>query len=119
MSTSDRVTIDVDKRRAALKEIDDAKFGWQHVRACLVAGTGFFMDAYDLFAVNFASTMIGYVYYGGKTPANIDLGLKVSGSIGTLLGQLFFGYLADRLGRKKVNISCVFSLKNSNLLIIN
>lgn len=102
MSTSDRVTIDVDKRRAALKEIDDAKFGWQHIRACLVAGTGFFMDAYDLFAVNFASTMIGYVYYGGKTPADIDLGLKVSGSIGTLLGQLFFGYLADRLGRKKM-----------------
>lgn len=102
MSSNDRVTIDVDKRRAALKEIDDADFGWQHIRACLVAGTGFFMDAYDLFAINFASTMIGYVYYDGKTPANIDLGLKVSGSIGTLLGQLFFGYLADRLGRKKM-----------------
>jgi len=105
MSSNDRVTIDVDKRRAALKEIDDAEFGWQHIRACLVAGTGFFMDAYDLFAINFASTMIGYVYYAdnnGKTPANIDLGLKVSGSIGTLLGQLFFGYLADRLGRKKM-----------------
>uniref|UniRef100_A0A1D1Y7J2 H(+)/Pi cotransporter n=1 Tax=Anthurium amnicola TaxID=1678845 RepID=A0A1D1Y7J2_9ARAE len=101
MSTSAGV-IDVDKRRAALKEIDDAKFGWQHVRACLVAGTGFFMDAYDLFAINFASTMIGYVYYGGKTPANIDLGLKVSGSVGTLAGQLGFGYLADRLGRKKM-----------------
>jgi len=95
-------TIDVDKRRAALKEIDDAKFGWHHVRACLVAGTGFFMDAYDLFAINFASTMIGYVYYGGKTPANIDLGLKVSGSAGTLAGQLLFGYLADRLGRKRM-----------------
>jgi len=102
MSANDRVTIDVDKRRAALKEIDEAKFGWQHIRACLVAGTGFFMDAYDLFAVNFASTMIGYVYYGGKTPANIDLGLKVTGSIGTLIGQLWFGYLADRLGRKKM-----------------
>src|SRR3954469_8683036 len=103
MSSSDRVTIDVDKRRAALKEIDDAKFGWHHVRACLVAGTGFFMDAYDLFAINFASTMIGYVYFNGKIPANIDLGLKVSGSIGNLIGQLFFGWLADVLGRKRVN----------------
>ncbi|GBC04213.1 hypothetical protein RclHR1_05570014 [Rhizophagus clarus] len=102
MASNDRVTIDVDKRRAALKEIDEAKFGWQHIRACLVAGTGFFMDAYDLFAINFASTMIGYVYYGGKTPANIDLGLKVTGSIGTFLGQLGFGYLADRLGRKRM-----------------
>lgn len=95
-------TIDLDKRRAALKEIDDAKFGWYHIRACMVAGTGFFMDAYDLFAINFASTMIGYVYYGGPTPPNIDLGLKVSGSIGTLLGQLVFGWLADQLGRKKM-----------------
>ncbi|RIA92253.1 phosphate transporter [Glomus cerebriforme] len=92
----------IEKRRAALKEIDDAKFGWHHVRACLVAGTGFFMDAYDLFAINFASSMIGYVYYGGKTPSNIDLGLKVSGSIGNLVGQLFFGWLADRLGRKRM-----------------
>jgi len=91
-----------DARRAALKEIDDAKFGWQHVRACMVAGTGFFMDAYDLFAINFASTMIGYVYYGGAMPANIDLGLKVSASAGTLSGQLVFGWLADMLGRKKM-----------------
>jgi len=94
--------IDLDKRRAALKEIDDAKFGWYHVRACMVAGTGFFMDAYDLFAINFASSMIGHVYYGGAMPPNIDLGLKVSGSIGTLIGQLGFGWLADQLGRKKM-----------------
>src|SRR5581483_9237641 len=98
--------VDIDKRRAVLKEIDEAKFGWQHVRACLVAGTGFFMDAYDLFAINFASIMLGYVYFAGngnKTPAPIDLGLKVSASAGTLTGQLLFGWLADLLGRKKVN----------------
>ena len=95
--------IDLDKRRAALKEIDDAKFGWQHVRACMVAGTGFFMDAYDLFAINFASIMIGFVYYNGTIPANVDLGLKASGSAGTLLGQLLFGWMADQLGRKRVN----------------
>jgi len=94
--------IDLDKRRAALKEIDDAKFGWQHVRACMVAGTGFFMDAYDLFAINFASIMIGFVYYNGTIPPNVDLGLKASGSAGTLLGQLLFGWMADQLGRKRM-----------------
>lgn len=92
----------VDARKAALKEIDDAKFGWQHVRACLVAGTGFFMDAYDIFAINFASKMISYVYYNGNIPANIDMGLKVSVAVGTLIGQLVFGWLADILGRKKM-----------------
>jgi PHS family inorganic phosphate transporter-like MFS transporter len=34
-----------DRRRAALSEIDEAKFGWVHVKACLVAGVGFFTDA--------------------------------------------------------------------------
>lgn len=34
-----------DRRRAALSEIDEAKFGWVHIKACLVAGVGFFTDA--------------------------------------------------------------------------
>ena len=28
----------------------------------MVAGVGFFTDAYDIFAINIASTMLGYVY---------------------------------------------------------
>lgn len=37
-----------DKRRLALAEIDRAPFGWYHVRACVVAGIGFFTDSYDV-----------------------------------------------------------------------
>lgn len=37
-----------ERRRLALAEIDKAPFGWYHVRACLVAGTGFFTDSYDV-----------------------------------------------------------------------
>jgi hypothetical protein len=33
------------RRRAALAEIDNAKFGWFHVKACAVAGVGFFTGA--------------------------------------------------------------------------
>lgn len=36
------------RRRAALAEVDNAKFGWFHVKACLVAGVGFYTDAYDV-----------------------------------------------------------------------
>ena len=79
------------------------------------------LDRYDLFAINIASTMLGYVYgqyqrsstteqctnVTGKivncqlTP-NQDLGVKVAAQVGTLFGQLFFGWLADILGRKKM-----------------
>ena len=34
-----------ERRRLALAEIDKAPFGWYHVRACLVAGVGFFTDS--------------------------------------------------------------------------
>ncbi|KDQ19246.1 hypothetical protein BOTBODRAFT_27830 [Botryobasidium botryosum FD-172 SS1] len=92
------------KRRAALAEVDNAKFSWFHVKTCLVAGVGFFTDAYDIFAINIAATMIGMVYHSkdGKLTANQDLGLKVATPVGTLIGQLLFGWLADVVGRKKM-----------------
>jgi len=47
--------------------------------------------------------MIGYVYSPGqKTTANQDLGIKVATPVGTLVGQLLFGWLADVVGRKRM-----------------
>lgn len=49
--------------------------------------------------------MIGYVYWqdaGNKTPYNVDTAIKVSCSVGTVIGQLLFGYLADHVGRKRM-----------------
>jgi len=91
------------RRRAALAEVDNAKFSWFHAKVCIVAGVGFFTDAYDIFAINIASIMLGYVYgVGGKLNANQDLGVKVATPVGTLCGQLLFGWLADIVGRKKM-----------------
>ncbi|KAJ2565195.1 hypothetical protein GGH95_004508, partial [Coemansia sp. RSA 1836] len=96
-------------RRRALAEIDNAKFGWFHIKACLVAGIGFFTDSYDIFAINLCSTIMGYVYYAdatgsahNTTPTSIDMWIKGSTQLGCIFGQLAFGYLADRLGRKKM-----------------
>ncbi|KAJ9093233.1 hypothetical protein QFC19_008439 [Naganishia cerealis] len=92
-----------ERRRAALEEIDNASFNRFHVKACAVAGVGFFTDAYDIFAISMAATMIGYVYgHGGKNSNNQDLGIKVAHSIGTFCGQLLFGWLADVVGRKRM-----------------
>ncbi|TFY83528.1 hypothetical protein EWM64_g475 [Hericium alpestre] len=94
-----------ERRRAALAEVDNAKFSWFHVKVCMVAGAGFFTDAYDIFAINIASTMLGYVYTR-TTPrglnVNQDLGVKVATPIGNLFGQLLFGWLADVVGRKRM-----------------
>jgi MFS transporter, PHS family, inorganic phosphate transporter len=58
---------------------------------------------YDIFAINIASVMLGYVYgKGGKLSVNQDLGVKVATPVGTLVGQLLFGWLADIVGRKRM-----------------
>ncbi|TPX59014.1 hypothetical protein SpCBS45565_g07834 [Spizellomyces sp. 'palustris'] len=98
-------------RHNAFQALDEAKFGRSHVRAVLVSGVGFFTDAYDIFIIGLVVPMIGFVYFqdnGGKVPtfpgSSIDYDGLIKGvSIwGTLLGQLVFGILGDKLGRKKV-----------------
>ncbi|CAD8162290.1 unnamed protein product [Paramecium pentaurelia] len=103
------------EKKEALDALNNAKFGWFHIKACLVSGIGFFTDAYDLFIIQLAVIMIGMVYYHDEVrdgdiiikkadklyPVSETL-LKQSALIGTLIGQLLFGYLADLLGRKKM-----------------
>jgi MFS family permease len=66
-----------------------------------------FVPSYDIFAINIASVMLGYVYGAGNSPAfkltnDQDLGIKVATPVGTFVGQLLFGWLADIVGRKKM-----------------
>ena len=97
-----------ERRRLALAEIDKAPFGWYHVRAVVVAGIGFFTDAYDIFAINMVTAMLGVVYWQdaakkpGTIPTNSDTAIKVATSGGTVIGQVAFGYLADVVGRKRM-----------------
>jgi MFS transporter, PHS family, inorganic phosphate transporter len=97
-----------ERRRLALAEIDKAPFGWYHVRAVVVAGIGFFTDAYDIFAINLVTAMLGVVYWHdaktkpGTIPSPSDTAIKVATSGGTVLGQVGFGWLADLVGRKRM-----------------
>ncbi|KAF1849749.1 inorganic phosphate transporter 1-6 /Pi cotransporter [Cucurbitaria berberidis CBS 394.84] len=94
-----------ERRRLALAEIDKAPFGWYHIRAILVAGTGFFTDSYDIFCVSLLTIMLGIVYKHdnkGTLTTQQDTAIKLSTSAGTVIGQFGFGALADIVGRKKM-----------------
>jgi MFS transporter, PHS family, inorganic phosphate transporter len=91
--------------RLALAEIDKVPFGWYHIRAVAVAGAGFFADSYDLFAINFAIQLLGISFWqnsGGSIPVNLQTAIKASTSSGAIIGQVIFGWMTDRIGRKKM-----------------
>ncbi|KAF7807055.1 putative inorganic phosphate transporter 1-3 [Senna tora] len=92
-----------------LNALDAAKTQWYHFTAIVIAGMGFFTDAYDLFCISLVTKLLGRIYYTeenapkpGILPPAVQSAVTGVALVGTLAGQLFFGWLGDKLGRKKV-----------------
>ncbi|KAF8016477.1 hypothetical protein BT93_H1867 [Corymbia citriodora subsp. variegata] len=92
-----------------LDALDVAKTQWYHFTAIVIAGMGFFTDAYDLFSISLVTKLLGRIYYfnegsekPGTLPPNVAAAVNGVALCGTLAGQLFFGWLGDKLGRKRV-----------------
>src|SRR5258708_2037935 len=79
--------------------LDGAALSRFHLRAALVSGMGFFTDAYDLFVIGIASTLLTQEWplSSGK------LSLLNATMLGAaFLGALIFGRIADLVGRTRV-----------------
>ena len=109
-----------------LSALDTAKTQLYHFKAIIIAGMGLFTDSYDLFCIPPIMRLIGRVYYENeskdyKIPPAIVATMVAIALVGTAIGQLVFGSLGDRIGRRRVyglaliimvlsSIGCGFSI---------
>lgn len=70
-----------------------------HRRTVLVSGVGFFTDAYDLFVISTAATLVSAQWHLSTLQTSWVTGAAI---LGAFFGALVFGRIADVLGRKKV-----------------
>jgi PHS family inorganic phosphate transporter-like MFS transporter len=63
-----------------------------------VSGLGFFSAAYQIFATNLTLPILAQLYNYDDTQ---QMCLRITLFIGVIVGQLFFGLLADLYGRQK------------------
>jgi len=87
-----------DDRRGAslLARIERTQASPWHIRALLVMGSATFFDAFDVLAIAYVlPTLIGVWKLAPRT-----IGVLISSSfLGQIVGALFFGWLAERIGR--------------------
>ena len=88
--------------------MDSKPLSMSHLKIWFTAGMGFFTDAYDLLIIGFALLIFGAYSIPGFSMGTSILGQSAAAFVGSsaifaaIFGQLIFGYLGDRVGRKRV-----------------
>lgn len=115
-----------------LSALDTAKVQYYHFRAIVVAGMGLFADAYDLFCSPPIMNLLGRIYYEDNNyeiPPFVLAFLLGTPLLGTAIGQLIFGRLGDRMGRRSVygtslmlmvisSLGCGFSIGRTDTCVL-
>jgi putative MFS transporter len=90
-------------RENPFRPLDESKLKFFHVKSLFTTGMGVFTDGYDLYSIGIVLLLV-LSSYGLKpgSPGFVFYASWVSGSalIGSVVGALIFGYLAN-MGRKK------------------
>jgi PHS family inorganic phosphate transporter-like MFS transporter len=71
------------------------------IRDIVVTGVGFAADAYDLFVIGAVLVILRAEYADTTTETAISI-LSAVSLAAAVVGQLLFGFLASRFGRKKL-----------------
>jgi MFS transporter, PHS family, inorganic phosphate transporter len=82
-----------------LTRMDELNPCSEHWKILITAGMGFFADAYDLFIIGVAAALITADWHIASYQKSLLSSLAL---LTSAVGAVFFGRLADKLGRKKV-----------------
>ncbi|KAF7718621.1 Repressible high-affinity phosphate permease [Penicillium ucsense] len=86
-------------REGVINIFDHNGFDWQ---VFIVAASGFLTDSYSLFATNVILPLLAFLYWPDRTDRLPELSINALTLAGSVVGQLLFGWLTDRLGRRKL-----------------
>jgi MFS transporter, PHS family, inorganic phosphate transporter len=87
------------RAHAILSALDESAFTGFHWKAMITSGMGFFTDAYDLFIIGVALSVLTPLWHLNA----LEVGLLGSTSlIAAAFGALLFGRLADAIGRHAI-----------------
>jgi PHS family inorganic phosphate transporter-like MFS transporter len=82
-----------------IQAMDEAPVSRFHSKAIFVSGMGFFTDAYDLFIIGTASTLISKQWHLGTNQTALINSMTL---LGAFFGAIAWGRLADVAGRKRI-----------------
>lgn len=86
-------------QQAQVKNMDEQQLNRFHGRMVLTAGMGFFTDAYDLFIIGVVTAILAPLW--GLTTTQLSI-LNAAALGSAALGAIFFGWMSDHFGRKKM-----------------
>jgi PHS family inorganic phosphate transporter-like MFS transporter len=85
--------------QSVLAQLDDSELSGFHWKAMITSGMGFFTDAYDLFIIGVALSILTPLWHLNT----VEISLVGSTSlIAAALGSIIFGRIADHIGRKAI-----------------
>ena len=82
-----------------IKQLDEQSLNRFHGRMVITAGMGFFTDAYDLFIIGIVTAILAPLWHLSTHQVSL---LNAAALASAAFGAVFFGWISDKLGRKKM-----------------
>ncbi len=89
----------VSSAQSVLAALDNSALSKFHLKAMITSGMGFFTDAYDLFIIGVVLAILTPLWHLNALEISL---LSSTSLIAAALGAIFFGRLADHIGRHTI-----------------